>query len=566
MIESKMSKKRSIPTRVREIVDERDSGICQWDDCELSRSNGDRMNLHHVHPEQFGGTEDPNNLVTLCDIHHKMMHAEFHAFYPDSEGVLKKMNKLLRVFLSKYRKKFGVDDGYDLTPYLKFLTKKDHFRPGQLKVIREILAGNSVLFVTPTGTGKSICYQIPGLISNHPTLVVSPLKALMKDQVESIWARKIPTTYINSDLSKQEKDNRYKFINNDLYKFIFVAPERFDSNSSKSSSLYRKYSYLVIDEAHEIEMWGMAFRPSYRKLGSVRASIGNPPVIALTATATKNTQTAILESLNITDAKVVVTGFYRENIQINIYKTGYFNDDEIYHTKEEYIKQHLLYETDGKTLIFTPTIKKSEELHEYLHNTGFNVGLYHGKLDAKAKMKVQNQFSGNSKPELNILVCTSAFGMGIDIPNIRNIIHYSPPLSITDYVQQIGRAGRDGKRSYAYLLYNPQDYNLMRYMTVLPMKTSNFKQNHNYSDEDMEHVREKLLRQSEEMIEFTQIDQKYAWDYILNYFGEEKLSFWNKYGLRIVDTFLVFVMSLCAVLLLFYFVKIIVISLNIFYN
>jgi len=202
--------KREIPSDVREACYKRDNETCQYPGCELSRIHGDRIELHHIKPEQFGGRETPDNLISLCNIHHKNMHVEFHAFYPDSRGILYKMAVLTKRALSSIRRTLGVDGGNDLTPYLLFLTRQKNFRPGQLKTIRAALAGKDVLFVTPTGSGKSVCYQIPGLLGNDPSLVVSSLKALMKDQVESIWSKKIPTTYINSDLSLDEKTKRYE--------------------------------------------------------------------------------------------------------------------------------------------------------------------------------------------------------------------------------------------------------------------------------------------------------------------------------------------------------------------
>jgi ATP-dependent DNA helicase RecQ len=359
--------KRKIPENVRKVCYERDNEKCQFIGCDLSRPKGDRINLHHILPEQFGGKETPDNLITLCDIHHKNMHVEFHAFYPDSQGILHKMNRLTRKTLSSIRKRLGVDDGHDLTPYLQYLTKYRTFRPGQLKTIRAALEGKDILFVTPTGSGKSVCYQLPGLLGEHPSLVISPLKALMKDQVESIWSKMIPTTYINSDISTDEKNKRYGFIKDRLYKFIFVAPERFESRDPLTSLLYNKYSHLVIDEAHEIVMWGMAFRPSYRKLGELRSKLNNPPLIALTATASKQTQKKILESLGINNAEVVVTGFYRSNINISIHTSGILDvDDNLTLGKFAYVRNVIKNHTSGKILIFVPTINIGDEIYKQL--------------------------------------------------------------------------------------------------------------------------------------------------------------------------------------------------------
>lgn len=542
--------KRTIPAAVRKICYERDNETCQWDDCELSRRTGDRINLHHVLPEQFGGKEEPDNLITFCDIHHKNMHAEFHAYYPDSHGIILKMNRLTKLAVSKLRRIVGVDDGYDLTPYLYFLTRQNKFRPGQLKTIRAALAGESVLFVTPTGSGKSVCYQLPGLLAEQPTLVVSPLKALMKDQVQSIWSKKIPTTYINSDLPSEETKKRYGFIKDRLFKFIFVAPERFGSKDPQTAHLFNNYAHLVVDEAHSIEMWGMAFRPSYRKLGQVRKRLGYPPVIALTATASRECQSHILKSLNIPDARVIVTGFERKNIDIIVHKVGELDEDGYPNVgKHEYVKRVIAENPDQKILIFTPTVKAGEDLLNDLRKNDIEVEMYHSKLESKEKMQVQNRFTGTQQPENNLLISTSAFGMGIDIPDIRHVIHLSPALSITDYTQQIGRAGRDGLPSYAHLLYSPMDNGLLEFMTQLPMKMKNFKELHGYQDDDLVRVKDKLNQQVAEMLELIEQPSGSEWSYILDYFGEAPPGFWERNGKDITNIlFVLLVMSFVLLL------------------
>lgn len=542
--------KRFIPSAVRKLCYVRDSETCQWrDGCNLSRKNGDRINLHHILPEQSGGKETADNLITLCDIHHKNMHIEFHAFYPDSYGILLKMNRLIKQVLSGIHKIFGVDDGFDLAPYLFYLTKNKNFRPGQLKTIRAALAGKNVLLVAPTGIGKSICYQLPGLLSGGSSLVISPLKALMKNQVESLWSKMIPTTYINSDLREDEKAKRYEFIREGLYKFIFATPERFDSKDPQTAHLYSKYSHLVVDEAHEIEMWGVAFRPSYRKLGLLRDRLSNPPTIALTATASKYTQKHILESLNMQDAEVIVTGFYRDNIEIKIHQAGILDEDDVLTIgKHEYIKNIIMDNPSQKILIFVPTVKSGAELLQSLSINSIKAEFYHSKLEVKDKMQIQNKFSGIEKPGLNILISTSAFGMGIDIPDIRHVIHLSPALSLTDYTQQIGRAGRDHLQSYAHLLYHANDNGLLTFMAGLPLQVNGFKEKHDYSDKDVERVREKLQKQIADMLDLIHKHKGDEWQYILDYFGEVRPPFWERYGKAIVDAMLLTVLTAIIVL------------------
>lgn len=528
--------KNKISNDIRKLCYERDDETCQFPGCTLSRKNGDNINLHHIKQEQSGGKETPDNLITLCDIHHKGMHMEFSAFYPDSQGILYKMNSVTKNTLSKIRKTLGVDDGNDLIPYLIYLTGNKKFRPGQLKTIRTAISGKNVLFVSPTGSGKSVCYQLPGLLAEDPTLVISPLKTLMKDQVQSIWSKKIPTTYINSDLTFSEKKKRYDFIHKKLYKFIFVAPERFDSKDPQTNYLYNQYSHLVIDEAHEIETWGMAFRPSYRRLGALHGQLGKPPIIALTATASKHTQELILESLNVKDAEIIVTGFFRDNIKIKIHKVGELNSDGYRLIgKYKYIKDVIVNNPSQKILIFVLTVKEGEALLQFLHDNNIDSKFYHSKLEAKEKMNVQNRFSDIEDPKLEVLISTSAFGMGIDISDIRHVIHLSPALSLTDYTQQIGRAGRDGYQSYAHLLYHENDKSLLRFMSSRPLSMTGFKEKHKYSDEDVLNVKNKLDQQIDEMVDFIKNSNGKEWQYILNYFGESKPSFWDRNGKNIVD-------------------------------
>jgi RecQ family ATP-dependent DNA helicase len=529
-----MYQKRKIPEEVRRICYERDEEKCQYMGCELSRPNGDKINLHHIQNEQFGGTEDPSNLITLCDIHHKAMHVEFHAFYPDSEGILRKMNRILWSAVSKIRSTLGVDDAYDLKPYLFYLTRSSEFRSGQLEAIRAAMKGKDVLLVTPTGTGKSVCYQLPGLVSNSPSLVISPLKALMVDQVRSIWSKMIPATYINSDLGDGEKKRRYEFINKRLYKFIFAAPERFfSSNDPSTRSLYTDYSYMVVDEAHAIDSWGIAFRPSYRKLGDLRKKLNNPPVIALTATASRETQSTILQSLGIPGAKVIVTGFYKDNIEIIKYVSQSGSG------KYRYLTNLLSSSPDIKTIIFVPTIKEGDALKSQMLEDGIEVEFYNGKLDTKNKMDIQARFTSISDPRLNTLISTSAFGMGIDIPDIRRVVHWCPALSLTEYTQQIGRAGRDGKPAQAHLLYEPRDEGLLRFLSLQSTKHPKFKELHEYSDEDVKNVEEKLNKQVDDMISLTNVQNGTEWNYILDYFGESPLRFWARYGKLIIDVLLI---------------------------
>ncbi len=535
--------------------------MCQQPSCTAKRGSGNRLDLHHIRPERLGGTEDPSNLVTLCEVHHKAVHSEFHAFYPDKYGVLRRMNHRFLKTLSIIRKFARVDDGYDLRPYIHFLTGNTQFRLGQLKTIRAALAGQDVLFITPTGSGKSVCYQLPGLLAHEPTLVISPLKALMKDQVQSLRRKKIPTTYINSDLTFTEKQQRYQFTARNLFSFIFVSPERFYATKDPGiSKLLRPYSYLVIDEAHEIEMWGMAFRPSYRKLGEVRRRLGSPPVIALTATASLSTQQYIVQSLELIDPKIIVTGFVRNNIKIYIHKPGTliagdnpFTNQKRAVSKYSYLSNLLKLRPDQKVLIFVQTVNHGNELLIKLRADEIAAEFYYGARDSMDKACIQDRYRGVAGPHFNVLIATSAFGMGIDIPDIRIVVHWTPALSLTDFAQQIGRAGRDSKPSEAHLLYEKKDDGLLRFMSGRPMQTTGFKEKHSYEDDDLQKVSEKLNDQVEAMLGLLKVANGTEWQYIREYFGEDRPSFWERRGRQIVDSILT-VFSISLVLLFFHLI------------
>ncbi len=453
-----------------------------------------------------------------------------------------------------------VDDGYDLLPYLKFLAGEDaSFRPGQLATIRAAQRGEDVLLVTPTGTGKSVCYQLPGLLATQPSLIICPLKALMKDQVESIWAHTIPATYINSDLSTGEKDKRYQFIKQQLYKFILVAPERFQSSDKQLDTLYQDYAHLVIDEAHVIASWGIDFRPAYRKLGQLRQQLKNPPVIALTATASKQTQQQIVTSLDIPDAQIIVTGFHKKNIHITTRR--FQAQKEKYHYISNLIKKN----PDDKIIIFVLTRKTGQELLENLtlpdsqtastqdsvYVKGVPIEFFHGQLEDKERMRIQNMFTGVAQPGLRVLISTSAFGMGINIADIRHVVHLAPALSLIDYVQQIGRAGRDGKQSYAHLLYQPNDSGLLDYMLTQPLKNSNYARRNSYSEADVIAIRNNLRKEMGYMINLMQQPPGGEWPYILNYFGEKQPSLWQDKGKLFVDISISTSLLLVSVLLFF---------------
>lgn len=539
-----MSKRGPLNREIKNLVLDRDNFTCTIPGCGTKT----RLHVHHIMPVKDGGGDEPNNLTTLCDIHHKGFHIEFSAYYPDSEDILKRMNVYVRKSLSKLRRVFNIDDGYDLESFLFFLTGQKKFRNGQLETIRAILRGENVLFVAPTGLGKSICYILPGLLAKKPSIVITPTISLMVGATKSIWRSKIPATYINSELGKKEKSKRYKFIKEGLYKFISIAPESyFKSKDFRAKSLFvpGRFDYFVVDEAHTIQTYGTSFRKSYKDIGQLKQNLGNIQTITLTATASKKTQDKILDTLDIKDATRIVTGIYRENI---IIKRPHLNND--YGGRYQYLMDLIANNINNKILIFVPSVKYGENLQNYLKMNSIDVAFYHSKANKQDKSKIQARFMGEQTPVLNVLIATSAFGMGIDIPNIRHIIHFGAPLNLTEYTQQIGRAGRDGLVSFAHLLYESTDKGLLEYM-VNNIKLSN---EYGYSNEEIDQIKQEGHEELEEMLNFAENKSiKNEWQYLMDYFGEPSISFWSKYGIKILNFLFIFILIILVLILYFLF-------------
>ena len=516
--------RKPLDKKIRVMVLERDNHTCQIAGC----GSKTKLNIHHIKPVKMGGEDVPDNLITLCDIHHKGFHIEFSAYYPDSEDVLKRMNHLLKLTLSKLRRIVLLDDGYDLQPYLYFLTGHKKFRPGQLETIREVLKGKDVLFVAPTGIGKSICYVLPGMLADKPSIVISPTISLMVDATKNIWRSKIPATYINSELGKEEKSKRYNFISKNLYKFISMAPESyFNSMDQRAKNIYtkEKFQYLVVDEAHTIKTYGISFRSGYQKIGQLKARLGDIQTITLTATASRDTQKMILDSLNIKGASKIVTGIYRDNIEI---VRPYINDSGITISRYDYIVELIREYKKSKILIFVLTVKFGEDIENYLKSSGIDCEFYHSRVNKNNKMEIQNRFKGEQKPKLYVLIATSAFGMGIDIADIRHIVHLGTPLNLTEYTQQIGRAGRDGLKSYAHLLYEESDNSLLEFM----VENQQPSEGHSYSAREWQTIKREARKEMEDMIDFANNKKKDGeWQQLMDYFGEPNISFWKKHGI-----------------------------------
>ena len=320
------------------------------------------------------------------------------------------------------------------------------FRASQETVCRTVTEGKDVLLVMPTGAGKSICYQVPGIARGGTTLVVSPLVALIEDQVSKLQSLKFSAERIHSGRSREESRTVcQKYLAGNL-DFLFIAPERLSVPGFLEFLKKRSLSLIAIDEAHCISQWGHDFRPDYRILGERLKELRPAPVIALTATATPTVQSDICKQLGLTEEARVIQGFRRTNISIEVAE---------FTPKDRPSIINFLLKRDGRlpAIVYAPTRKKTEELTEKLSGA-FNVGSYHAGLPAKTREKVQTQFLAN---EIDVIVATVAFGMGIDKPNIRTVIHAAMPGSIEGYYQEIGRAGRDGLPSTAYLLHSYAD-------------------------------------------------------------------------------------------------------------
>ena len=321
------------------------------------------------------------------------------------------------------------------------------FREGQAEVIESVLAGQDAVVVMPTGGGKSLCFQLPAMMIDGVTLVISPLIALMKDQVDALAARSIPTTFINSSLTYAETNRRLSKLRMGEYKLVYVAPERFRSEAFMETIAETKVRLFAVDEAHCISHWGHDFRPDYLKLKQAVEALGRPQVIALTATATPQVRADISEQLGLTDPHVSVAGFDRPNLALRVLHTG--TDKE----KIEAIKR-IISASNGSGIIYTATRKSVEQVAAKLKLTGLGVEMYHGGMEEGERTRAQDSFM---RGDAQAIVATNAFGMGIDKPDIRFVVHFHLPGSIEAYYQEVGRAGRDGMPAECLLLFNYAD-------------------------------------------------------------------------------------------------------------
>ncbi|NHZ88532.1 RecQ family ATP-dependent DNA helicase [Massilia sp. CCM 8733] len=339
----------------------------------------------------------------------------------------------------------------------------ESLRDGQQQVIDSVLDGKDTLAIMPTGSGKSLCYQIPARILEGTTIVVSPLISLMKDQLEKLDALGVRAVQVNSSLTREEEEAAMDGIRSGFHEIVFCTPERLSTPSFLDTLKEIKIALVVIDEAHCISQWGHDFRPAYLEMAAAIDALKRPPVLALTATATEDVMSDIARQLGRARMNVVNTGIYRPNLHYRVAQVT--NNSERHARALEYVQA-----STGVGIVYAATVKAAEEMLDILVGAGESATLYHGKLPAAVRKRNQDDFMSGDK---RVMVATNAFGMGIDKPDTRFVLHLQLPANLEAYYQESGRAGRDGLDAECTLLYFQDDKRLQQFFLVKHYPTAN---------------------------------------------------------------------------------------------
>lgn len=395
----------------------------------------------------------------------------------------------------------------DKKTVLKQYFGHSQFRYGQQQAVDAVLEGRDALCVMPTGAGKSLCYQVPALMSDGITLVISPLISLMKDQVNALTQNGIAAAYLNSSLTPAQYAKAIANVKLGKYKIIYIAPERLTVSDFSDACKSLKISLIAVDEAHCISQWGQDFRPSYLKISDFVNSLGYRPVIAaFTATATQEVKEDIENSLNLIDPFRITTGFDRPNLKFEVRKPKKKPDELL-----EILRSH----PDDSGIVYCSTRKTVEEVGELLNTYGYSATIYHAGLEDKVRKRNQEDFVYDRK---NIMVATNAFGMGIDKSNVSFVIHYNMPKDIESYYQEAGRAGRDGCAAECILLYSAGDVHTNQYLIEIS------EPDHELEDEQKELLKAKDYERLK-LMTFYSTTSSCLRSFILDYFGERSSNY-----------------------------------------